>query len=538
MVVLAALTAALLRPAWTAAPPASLDAPEWRKAAHERFQNTDVYLLEDGTSLYVAFDATAADAQNGDAVSLYLWSDKAAYHFKADAKGAASGTCSAGAMPQWTAKETPAHDGYRVVMRFPEAMFTRGGQSHWLVQFAREVPGRHLAYTWPASSAQPGNVLYATAFSGRAADAFNAAANVASEPAVAPASQVQRLWTDPAASLPSPEIPSNAQGVAVAQSRDNFHFAGVEAKGADGSQHNAQSVGWSSTDGHTSAGVARIASANGSAYDVTQALSFAFDNQQNMRFSAGVSGDRGSDVSDASQANYSYYDFSLYGEDSAFEMRWNTAGPQYNDTSGDAPAPGTRGYTLTASRQFGSISVNAGADRYRDDFGDLASGDERAAISAALSPTFTFDVDAAANAATQYDTLPFAQSGAQLQYQHGGQSARLSYHQDSYDGGIARELAISGGFDVPLLGTMQLAHRQTMTTGVLALMEPEESDSASLMHRLQHGTVSLGYQYAAGAANVTFSFEDRLPIGLIRATYFNPNTRFSTPNFSLKFVTL
>lgn len=85
---------------------------------------------------------------------------------------------------------------------------------------------------------------------------------------------------------------------------------------------------------------------------------------------------------------------------------------------------------------------------------------------------------------------------------------------------------------------MQLAHRQTITTGTLAMTEPEESDSASLMHRLQHGAVSLGYQYAAGSANVTFSFEDRLPIGLVRATYFNPNTRFSKPNFSLKFVTL
>lgn len=537
MVVLAALTAALLRPAWTAAPPASLDAPAWRTATHERFQDTDVYLLEDGTYLYVAFDAAKADGQSGDAVSLYLWSDKAAYTFNVDAKGAYSAKCSTGGAPEWTAQEKPLGDGYAVVMRLPEDLFSSSGQSRWLVQFARTYSGRHVAYTWPAGG-DAGNVVYANAFSGHAPGLFTAAASPAPGPTIAPAAQAGRLWNSNGAQIVAPAIPADAQGVAVAQTRDNFRFTGVDAKSKDGTQHDAQSIGWSSADGRATAGVERIASAAGAAYDVTQALSFAFDNLQNMRFSAGIAADRGTGVGDASQANYSYYDFSLYGEHSQFEMRWNSAGPQYSGTGEGAPAPGNTGYTLSASRQFGNVSVDAGADRYRDDFGNLADADERAAISAALSPALTFDVDAAANAATQYASLPYAQSGADLHYAADGRRASVSYHEDHYDGGLAREIALSGGFSVPLLGMLQLSHRQTVTTGELSLSEPEQSSSASLIHRLHNGSVSLGYQYAAGAANVTFSFQDRLPIGLLRATYYNPNTRFSAPNFSLKLVTL
>lgn len=535
MVVLAALSAALLRPALTAAPPA-FDAPAWRSATHERFKDTDVYLLEDGRYLYVAFDAAKADGQ-GDAVSLYLWSDKAAYAFSVDVKGAYSAKCSLGGAPQWTAQEKPRSDGYTVVMRLPEDLFSSSGQSRWLVQFARTYPGRHVAYTWPAGG-DAGNVVYANAFSGHASGLFSAAASPAAGPTVAPAAQAGRLWRGNGAAIAAPAIPADAQGIAVAQTRDNVRFTGVEAKSKDGTQHDAQSIGWSSSDGRTQADIERVASASGAVYDETQALSFAFDNLQNMRFSAGVAADRGTRVDDASQANYSYYDFSLYGKHSEFEMRWNSAGPQYGGAGNDAPAPGTTGYTLSASRQFGNVSVNAGADNYRDDLGDLAYADQSAEISAALSPALTFDVNALANAATQYSSLPFAQTGADLQYAGEGRQARIAYREDRYDGGIARELAISGGFTVPLLGMLQLSHRQTVTTGELSFSEPQQSSTASLMHRLHNGSVSLGYQYAAGAANVTFSFEDRLPLGLLRATYYNPNTSFSAPNFSLKLITL
>lgn len=536
MVVLAAFSAALLRPAWTAAPPSSLDAPAWRSAAHERFEDTDVYLLEDGKYLYVAFDAGKPDAQ-GDGVALYLWSDKAAYTFSVDSKGAYSAKCSVGGAPEWTAHEEPRGDGYAVVMRLPEELFSSSGQSRWLVQFARTYPGRHVAYTWPAGG-DAGNVVYANAFSGHAPGPFTAAASPSPGPTIAPAAQAGRLWRQNGAGIAAPAIPADAQGVAVAQTRDNVRFTGVEAKGKDGTQHDAQAIGWSSSDGRAQADVERVARAAGTVYDETQALSFAFDNLQNMRFSAGVAADRGTNIDDASQANYSYYDFSLYGQHSVFDMRWNSAGPQYGGAGNDAPSPGTTGYTLSASRQFGNLSVNAGADRYRDDLGDLAYADESAAISAALSPALTFDVNAAANAATQYTSLPFAQTGADLQYAGDGRQARVGYREDRYDGGIARELAISGGFTVPLLGMLQLSHRQTVTTGELSFSEPQQSSTASIVHRLQNGSVSLGYQYAAGAANVTFSFEDRLPLGLLRATYYNPNTRFSAPNFSLKLLTL
>lgn len=554
MVAHAARAASLLRPGWTAAPPGALGAPAWRTAAHEHFGQTDVYLLEDGTYLYVAYSAKSAAPDGEDAVKLYLWSDKAAYTFGVDAGGNRSAACSVSprAAPHWSATERTQSGGYAVTMRLPRALFAGAGESRWLVQFARVLPRRHLAYTWPSSPGDPGNVLYATPFGSASAGAaaFAAAKTRLAAPKVAAAigarrksgtlwQQVQQLWPSHGSPvLAAPGIPDDAQGVAVAQTQDDVTVAGVDAKSADGGEQNAQSLDWTSPDKRTSAGVQRVADTNGSASDVTQALSLAYDNGENMRFSAGVAADRGTGVSDASQANFDYYDFSLYGKGSTLDMRWNSAGPQYNGFAEDAPAPGTAGYTLSFSRAFGNIFVDADANRYRDDLGNLSDANERAAISAEFNRAFTFDVSAAANAATQYGVLPYAQSSAGLQYAAGGRQARLSYREDHFQTGFIRNASLSGGFTIPALGMLQFEHRQTTLVGTLSGAVPQQSSSASLLHRLHGGFVSVGYQYAGGAANVTFSFQDRLPVGMLRATYYNPDTPFSPPNFSVKLVPL
>jgi hypothetical protein len=530
------VAAAVLRPAWVGLPPGRSDAAAWRGAAHEQFADTDVYLVENGKSVYVAFKAKRVERDEGDAVRVYLWSDRAAYRFSVDAKGERFSSSSRGSVPAWSGHVQPDADGYWVTMQLPQALFSGGGQSRWLVQFARVLPQHHVAYTWPSSDGAAGNVLYAAAFEARAEHAFSLAAKPQAIPTVAPAANVRELWPSGSVLAP-PAVAAGALGVAVSQSADAFAFTGVDAQNNDGSQHNAQSLAWTSSDGRTSAALQRVADTSGTSYDVSQAVSLAYDNQQNVRVSAAVAADRGTNVQNASQAQYGSYDFSLYGKNGSIDMRWDVVGPQYAGGANGAPAPGTTGYTLALSRAFGNVSLDAGADRYRDDFGNLASASQRAAISAALSPNLTFDVNAAANAATQYTTLPFAQTGAQLQYGAGAQQAAASYSEEHYDGGIARELDITGSFAVPLLGTLQLAHRQTALFGAVPLLEPQESSSASLLHRLASGSISLGYQYAAGgAANITFSFQDRLPFGLLRATYYNPNTLFSTPNFSLKFV--
>jgi hypothetical protein len=535
MIVLAAMTVSLLRPAWTSAAPASADAPVWRKAAHEQFANTDVSLLEDGSYLYVAFEAAKDAGVVGDAVTLYLWSDKAAYRFSVDAHGVRSSRSTGASAPQWSAREHPLDGGYRVVMRFPEALFSGAGQSRWLVQFAREIPGRP-ASTWPSSSGDPGNVLYASAFDARARGEFTAA-RASRAPKIVKASQAQQLWTQAIAQdLPVPAIPPDAQGVAVAQTQNGVHFIGVDAESKNGTEQNAQSLGWTSADGRASAGVERISSTDGTTFDLTHALCVQYDNRENVRFSAGVATDRGTNVSDVSQANYGYYDFSLYGGSGTFDMRWNFAGPQFGAATGEAPPPGTAGYTLSLSRAFGNVSLDASANRYRDDFGNLSDASERAAISAALSPAFTFDVDAALNAATQYGTLPYAQLGTRVDYAASGRRAAVSYHEDHFQGGLARETSFSAGFTIPALGILRFAHRQTARAGTIAGAQAQQSSSADLLHRLGNGSVSLGYLYGSGASNVTFSFEDRLPVGLLRATYYQPNTPFSAPNFSLKLV--
>ena len=554
MIAGAVLFASLLRPGGIAGAPGDLGSPAWRAAAHERFTDTDAYVVEDRQNLYVGFAVSKASADPGDAVRLYLWSDKAAYTFTAGAHGEKSAEGSAvEARPQWSVQVRPRPaGGYDVVMRLPRAFFSADGQTRWLVQFAHVLPQAHRCATWPGSGGRAGDVAAAEAIDvAGGSGSFAAAAARAAEPKVAAAigshaaggalaQQVAQIWPAQGRSslLAPPALSQDAQGVAVAQQEQNVSFAGVDARSADGSERTAQSLAWTSPDQRASAGLERISQSSGSSNDVTRALSFSYDNGANMRLAAGVAADSGTGIGDASRATYDYYDFSLYGGHGSFDMRWNAAGPQYDPTDENAPAPGTAGYTLSLSRDFGSVSLYTQANRYHDGFGNLSDADERAAISAALGPALTFDVDAAANAATQYGTLPYAQNGAALSYAGRGSQARLSFHRDRYRDGSAQEAAISGGFSLPLLGMLQLSHSQTTLLGTLSGPARQQSSSASLMHRIRSGYVSLGYQTTNGLANLTFSFQDRLPIGILRATYYKPTTLFSAPNFSIDLVRL
>lgn len=480
----AALVASMLRPGLAGTSAGDLGSPVWANAVHERFEKTDVYVLEDATSVYLAFAASGA-SDPGDAVTVYLWSDKSAYSFTVDEHGNRSATCSAGAaaLPQWGADERAAKDGYTVTMQLPRALFS-GGQSRWLAQFARVLPQSHLAYTWPQSPGDAGNVMYSAPFDASPGGAYTAKVSNA-EPAVSPA---------------------GTKGVKVTQTADNLAVTALAAQSADGSQQTSASLGWTSTDQRATAGVQRTANAGGSGTAVMQALSVGYDNQQNMRLAAGLSAQDGTKVSDFSQATYDYYDFSLYGKNSTIDMRWNAAGPQYDPSGDDAPAAGTSGYTLSLSQTLGNVSLEAAANRYRDDFGKLSQANESAAITAALSPALTFDVNAAADAVSQDTGLPFFQDTAGLRYAKDGAGASISVHEEHFLDGSPQRASMSGGFTLPLL-----------------------------MHL---GSVSAGYQNTAGMASVTFSFQHKLPIGLLRATYSNPNTASAAPNFSLKLVHL
>lgn len=481
----AALVASMLRPGVAGVSAGEFGTPAWANAVHERFKQTDVYVLEDTTSVYLAF-AASGTGDPGDAVMVYLWSDKSAYSFTVDAKGNRSATCSAGpaALPQWSATEQTAKDGYTVTMQLPRALFSGGAQSRWLAQFARVLPQTHLAYTWPQSQGQAGNVIYSTPFDASDAGAF--AANVSNtEPAVAPA---------------------GTKGVQVTQTTDDVAITALAAQSADGSQKTSASLGWTSPDQRTTAGVQRTANVDGSATAVTQALSLGYDNQQNMRVEAGVSAQDGTKVSDFSLATSDYYDLSLYGKNTTVDMRWNAAGPQYDPSGDDAATAGTAGYTLSLSQTLGGVSLDAGANRYHDDFGKLSQANESAAITAALSPALTFDVSAAADAISQNTGVPDLQDTAAVRYTKDGRVASISVHEEHFQNGLPQRSSMTGGFTLPLLRHL--------------------------------GSVSAGYQNTAGTTSVTFSFEHKLPIGLLRATYSNPNTALSAPNFSLKIVHL
>lgn len=478
----AALVTSMLRPGFTAQAPGALRSPAWRNAVHKRFERTDAYVLEDRDAVYVAFAAIGGQNDPNDAVRVYLWSDKRAYAFVVDSHGKRNAWCSAGsaALPRWSAQEQGTKGGYAVVIRLPRAFFS-GPQSRWLAQFARVLPQHHLAFTWPQSQDGVGNVIYSSRFDGLSEARAGGRRN-------------------------SPTVTvAGRKGVAVAQTTDNVAFSAMAAQSGDGSQETFASLAWTSPDDRVSAGLKRDASAARDATSVSQSLALDYDNGENLRVSADLAAQGGSGVKDVLQATAGSYEFSLYGGNGSLDMRWNTAGPQYDPSGDGAPAAGTAGYTLSASRKFGSVEIDADADRYRDEFGKLFSANQRAEIAAPLSPALALDVSAAANASTPYTTLPYFQDTAGLRYSEEGRQASLSFHEERL--GDGNELAsLSAGFTLPLFARGR--------------------------------SVSFAYQNMSGNANVTFSFEDRLPVGLLRATYYSANPALSAPVFSLKFVQL
>jgi hypothetical protein len=554
MVAGASLAVTLLRPAVVPSAPGALNERAWRSATHERFGSTDVYLLEDATNLYVAFSAASDRRDPNDAVKIYLWSDKAAYSFSVTAGGSKSATCSLDPKfdPNWNASEKALSSSFEVTMRIPRVLFTAGRQSRWLIQFARGTTSA--------------NILDAVAFDPFVTGDFQAESrsHVADIPKVAAvvdshngngkfADQLQSLWASQgsAAVLGAPSVPDDAKGVAVVQSQQNLFFVGADAQTTDGREDSAQSLGWASSDRRLSANLQRLQTTADDTLDVTQGLSLSYDNGANLRFSGGVASDRGTRVSDASSANLSYYDFMLYGKKSLLDMRWSSVGPQYDPLDESAGDAGTNGYTVHLSRELGALSITGSADRYRDDLGNLRQADEQVKLSFAFTPSLSLDLTDAANveAATYTSTLPYAQTGAALHFADGDRRASVSYSEDRFANGFAQQASVGAGFRLPTIGSLSLEHQQTNYWSPFYGEMMQARESAALSRRLgSDASFSIGYEYVTGtppafviplqatAGSMTFSFDSKVPIGILHATYENPNTFYPAPTFTIKLL--
>lgn len=153
------------------APPVdgTLDGPVWQRAAKVALtydghtfaaasEPTEAYLLTDGTSLFVGFDATqrrtpivANQLTNGvgqdsdDEVAVALWPAGAngfSYAFIATPRGTRYQTSSENSTyePHWDARGTLSTDRYVVTMRIPFAALHGASSGAWMIQIGRYEP--------------------------------------------------------------------------------------------------------------------------------------------------------------------------------------------------------------------------------------------------------------------------------------------------------------------------------------------------------------------------------------------------------------
>ncbi len=598
-------SAQLLRAGWALSAPSArkVGAAAWTKAVRVRFDYdlhsqrdvsadaTSVYLLEDAKYLYVGFLARQRVADPLDAVTLHLWSSRAAYTFRADESGAKLAKCSIDPhfSPAWRAVETPTDGGYSIAMRVPRAVLSGDGQSRLLVRFGRTVPSTGATFAWPVSAkaSAPGAVAdalrryVAASVSSRGGSGSVARHRVnfmlpvtkrtevfglvhsrevhrngAASGGTGFSERYQELWPAAVASdtaaLTPPSIPNPVNGIGVARTQNHVRFVGVDASGAGGRNDSAQSVGYTTDGDRIFAGLQRIETTQGRLLDISQGLTFMYDNKSNFRVAGGIASDRGTNVTDASRANFDFYDFRLYGKKSRLDMRWSSAGSQYNPLDEYATSPGTSGYTVRAQRALGNVRLSGTVNRYQDDLGELRQADQQAKLSVDLTKALSLAVTDGSTLAEPYQSnaSPYSRSGVRLILAGSrGHRLNVSFHADRLQGGFAQESAFSGAFDVPILGSVTLEHRQTNFWSRRFGRSRQVTSGAGLTHKLSgDGTLSIAYDYTSGArplfaplagspvSSLSFGWDQRLAFGSLQVQFSDPNTLFPAPGFTLNIV--
>lgn len=594
-----------LRAGWAVSSPSDrkVDAAAWTKAVRVHFDYdlhsqrdvsayaTSVYVLEDAKYLYVGFSARQRVADPLDAVTLHLWSGKAAYTFRADESGAKLARCSIDPhfSPAWRAVETPTGGGYSIAMRIPRAVLSGAGKSRLLVRFSRTVPSAGAAFAWPdsATASAPGGAAaalrrYVAASASRREGSGSLARhrvnfmlpvtkrtevfglvhsqavhrNGAASGGTGFSERYQELWPAAVASdtaaLAPPSIPDPVNGIGVARTQNHVRFVGVDASGAGGRNDSAQSVGYTTDGDRIFAGLQRVETTKGRLLDISQGLTFMYDNKSDFRIAGGIASDRGTNVTDASRANFDFYDFRLYGRKSRLDMRWSSAGSQYNPLDEYATSPGTDGYTLRAQRAFGNVRLSGTVNRYQDDLGELRQADQQAKLSVDLTKALSLAVTDGSTLAEPYQSnaSPYSRSGVRLSLAGSrGHRLEVSFHADRLQGGFAQESAFSGAFDVPILGSVTLEHRQTNFWSRRYGRSRQVTSSAGLTHKLSgDGALSIAYDYTSGArplfaplagspvSSLSFGWDQRLAFGSLHVHFSDPNTLFPAPGFTVNIL--
>src|SRR5262249_19583248 len=160
--------------------------------------------------------------------------------------------------------------------------------------------------------------------------------------------------------------------VAFSTTERNVTVAGVEALDAYGRSNDAQSLAYVTPNGHTFASIQRAQTSGDGVEDTTQWMNAGFDTGSGISVVGGNANDRGSAVTDASQATFSYYGIRFYNGKGWLAATWSTAGQQFapQDAYGSVAA-GTQGFIVQAQRNLGNAVISGHVDRYRDRYGNV-----------------------------------------------------------------------------------------------------------------------------------------------------------------------
>lgn len=538
-----------VHPAWISSPPpidGDADAQAWRSGAHLQIESssgrTDAYLLEDAQYLYVAVraaqreritakslaDETPLDGE--DAVTLQFATTAGHVAFRANPFGAHDALSSADPKfaPAWKSAGRILSGAYEVTMRIPRDLFP--ARAECTVSLARRIAGsgqrlhsEPLAFhnAGQAFSTIPAHVVAGEAgkFSGR----------------------YRSLWPSERA----PQIPDTAAGVAVKRSAGDVTVAALDAQSGD-RDDNAQSVVYTSPDSRISSTVQRVESTQADVRDVVQSLSFLYDNQSDLSVSGGLAVDRAVRSSNSSEGNYAFTEAQYHSGKSSADLFWSSAGPQYDPQDDIGTSAGTNGFTVHANHQFGAVTLEGAADAYRDDIGTLMNSDNRATLSVPLGSHFSAGISSASNYSQAIGA--FNENGLHLGYDAHPASGSIEYRTGSYEDGFLQDAGITAGFNVPVLGSLNLEHRQRNFWNFEFPETTQMLDSVRMTHRLNDGMLSLSYRNVTGTlppfladaavagTGVSISLDRYVKLGLLHFSYNESTALFSAPSFSLKII--
>jgi hypothetical protein len=362
--------------------------------------------------------------------------------------------------------------------------------------------------------------------------------------------------------LYTPAIPTPRNGYALEGHEGRFSFAGFNAVGA-GQQRsdNAQTITYSTPDNARTLVYQRVGALQPGLQDVSDVLQLRGGNLHNFGFYATAASERGTLVSDRSQAGWREIGAEVYTSTSGLYGALRKVGAQYAPLDGFTEHSDIAGYSLYGTKTWNydpkravqSLTLSGAADAYHGTGIGTNQFDFNPSLSLTTRTQFNLSLALGSNylAVGPGQAAFFNQNGVSLSYKAASSTpTSLSYYSGRFDYGSLRSWFRSTTLLLGPRGSLSLEADDTRYRGDDGTVSAQWLERVSYAYQIDRGTsLALGVRKIVGteppvfsspsavsATNVSAALHRRLRADELYLAYGDPNRLRTRPAFIVKYV--